>query len=346
MIDKDNIIATMKTDIGSHHSTETYYKLIALWAVCEAFAGGILHAVKMPFSGMILSSLAVMCITLIARYAPGRLHILKATFIVCIFKLMLSPHSPPTAYIAVGFQGLMGQILFLPGFSLISAVMLGFLALVESAIQKILVMIILYGVPFWEAVNEFLKKNFDPAHSHDYLYTLAILYVSLHALTGVLSGLFSAYLARNAEKWKGQYPHLMIKEYSEEEEEKKETGKARRKFKILYWIGWLFLLLLYVQAKTNPENAIMPVTKLTDVLIRAVLILAGWLLLISPILMRLLKKILSDGKKRMNREINQVLTLIPQTRHIFRESFRMSASVAGPERILIFFRILVINIMK
>ncbi len=49
---------------------------------------------------------------LIAYYVPLKGAILKATIIVAIFKMMLSPHTPPSAYIAVFFQGLLGQVLF------------------------------------------------------------------------------------------------------------------------------------------------------------------------------------------------------------------------------------------
>ncbi|MEO5990886.1 MAG: hypothetical protein ABIP68_04565, partial [Ferruginibacter sp.] len=68
-----------------------YYRLIALWAFCEGFAGGIMHITKIPFAGMFVSSLAVLCIILIGFFVNAR-AILKATVIVAIFKLMLSPH--------------------------------------------------------------------------------------------------------------------------------------------------------------------------------------------------------------------------------------------------------------
>src|SRR5687768_16638237 len=92
---------------------ELYYRLVSLWIVCEAFAGGILHAARIPFTGMMVSSLSVTCISLIAFFVPSRTAILKATIIVAFFKLMLSPHSPPTAYVALFFQGYMGQLLFI-----------------------------------------------------------------------------------------------------------------------------------------------------------------------------------------------------------------------------------------
>src|SRR4030095_14723436 len=89
-----------------------FYRLIALWALSEAMLGGIIHGLKIPVSGLVVGSCAVICICLIAYYIPSKGSIIKATVIVAIFKMMLSPQAPPPAYIAVFFQGLMGELLF------------------------------------------------------------------------------------------------------------------------------------------------------------------------------------------------------------------------------------------
>src|SRR5262245_11283230 len=89
-----------------------YYRLIAIWVVCEAMLGGIIHALKLPISGLVVGSCAITIVCLIAWYAPARGAILKATVIVAIFKMMLSPQAPLPAYFAVFFQGLMGEVIF------------------------------------------------------------------------------------------------------------------------------------------------------------------------------------------------------------------------------------------
>ena len=91
---------------------QIYYRLIALWVLCEAMLGGIIHGLKIPVSGLFVGSSAVICICLIAWYVPQKGAIIKATIIVAIFKMMLSPQAPPPAYIAVFFQGLLGELLF------------------------------------------------------------------------------------------------------------------------------------------------------------------------------------------------------------------------------------------
>src|SRR2546423_1443002 len=91
---------------------QIYYRLITLWVLCEATLGGIIHAARIPVSGLIVGSCAVICICLIAFYVPERGAILKATVTVAIFKMMLSPQTPVLAYTAVFFQGVIGEALF------------------------------------------------------------------------------------------------------------------------------------------------------------------------------------------------------------------------------------------
>ena len=61
----------MKIQQQNVYDKQVYYRLIALWVICEAFAGGIMHGIKLPFTGLIVSSLAITCINsclaLIAR---------------------------------------------------------------------------------------------------------------------------------------------------------------------------------------------------------------------------------------------------------------------------------------
>src|SRR5436190_14786354 len=135
-----------------------YYRLIALWVLCEAMLGGIIHGFKIPVSGLIVGSCAVICICLIAYYVPAKGAIIKATIIVAVFKMMLSPQAPPPAYIAVFFQGCLGELLFWNRrFHTLSSILLAMLALLESGLQRILVLTIVYGNEFWKAINDFIN---------------------------------------------------------------------------------------------------------------------------------------------------------------------------------------------
>ena len=57
-------------------------KLIAIWAISESGLGGLLHAAKIPFSGILLGSFAVIIITFIAKSSEERFNsIIKATML-------------------------------------------------------------------------------------------------------------------------------------------------------------------------------------------------------------------------------------------------------------------------
>ena len=121
-------------------------RLTALWALNEAGLGGLIHAMRVPFTGIVVGSMAVVLIALIAFFAERKAKaILKATVIVLLVKAAASPHTPLPAYVAVSFQGLAGALLFgwLPSVRL-GALLLGLLALWQGAVQKLLVITILY----------------------------------------------------------------------------------------------------------------------------------------------------------------------------------------------------------
>lgn len=322
---------------------ELYYRLIAFWAASEGFAGGIMHAVKMPFTGLVVSSLSVLSIVLIGYHCRGRLSILKATLLVCIFKLMLSPHSPPTAYLAVGFQGLMGQLLFMRRFSRPGAIFLGVLALVESSIQRILVMIFIYGVSFWEAVNAYVKKTVGSDGSIDILYWLAAGYILIHFLAGLMVGYFASVLASTAGEARKKYPHFIISEIPETGE-LETTGIKRRKIRFFMWAAFLLLLLFYIQSKVDPGNSVLPTGKVMDIFLRAFLILFIWYSILSPLLTGLLKRYLEKSRERNREDFSRINALVPGMRHIFIMSARLSGEAKGLRRVRLFFTILVMNI--
>jgi hypothetical protein len=88
-------------------------RLTALWALNEAGLGGLIHALRVPFTGIVVGSTAVVLIALIAFFAERKAKaILKATVIVLLVKAAASPHTPLPAYAAVSFQGLAGALLF------------------------------------------------------------------------------------------------------------------------------------------------------------------------------------------------------------------------------------------
>ena len=121
--------------------------------------GGIIHGLRIPLSGLIVGSLAVIFIALMANYVPEKGSIFKATWIVAIFKMMLSPEAPLAAYIAVFFQGFMGEVIFYQRKNFrLSCMILAVITLLESGMQRIVVLTVIYGSDLWQAVNTFINS--------------------------------------------------------------------------------------------------------------------------------------------------------------------------------------------
>ena len=324
---------------------QLYYRLIALWVICEGVAGGIMHGLQIPFSGMIISGSAVVCICLIAHFVPVKGAVIKATIIVLIFKMMLSPHTPPTAYIAVLFQGIMGQALFsLIGYHKIAAIILGVLALVESAIQRILVLVILYGSEFWKAVNEFIKKLLVVETVTNYTFWLAGIYILVHAIAGVFVGLLAIYIINKSKKEELIDSKYVIEDIEiQSEAVVKNPSKKKQRIKKGLFLIWMILLLLFLQSIFKIGEPILPSNKALMIFLRSLLIVFVWYYLIRPLLSNWINRRLKNKKEKSQSQINAILLLLPSTEYIFRKSWEFSSERKGFSRLGMFWKIVVGN---
>ena len=114
-----------------------------------------MHAFGSPFTGIFVGGISILLITLIALYSKRVwVTLIKALCIVLLVKLSVSPHSPITAYVAVSFQAIFGALIFsLFSVRAIPILLLGTVTFLESAMQKLLVLTILYGTSFWDAID-------------------------------------------------------------------------------------------------------------------------------------------------------------------------------------------------
>ena len=185
----------MFDSLSKEERTIAIQRLTALWALNECGLGGILHAVKSPFTGLVLGSIAMMCIALICTIAKNKWKPLLAALItVLIIKAMVSPHSSPTAYFAVAFQALSGALIYryIPNL-LIASMLFVTIGHIESALQRLLTLTILYGNALWEAIDmwgKWVSEKWQfvlPLHSSQ---LIIIAYLTIHFIAGLLVGWF------------------------------------------------------------------------------------------------------------------------------------------------------------
>jgi hypothetical protein len=179
------------------------YRIMALWAFVECSLGGLAHAFQLPFTGIYVGGGSIFCIVLLARFA-GTQHILPALATVLSLKFALNPHSPIGAYLAVTFQGLVGYVLFrFSNFFAFNTILLGFLGLLESALQKILVLTLLYGKGLYEVLDKIIAETAKVFGFLNYPHSTHLfgLYVCLYAFSGIWIGIFVNHYIKRMENF-------------------------------------------------------------------------------------------------------------------------------------------------
>ena len=211
-----------------------YYRLIALWVLCETMLGSIIHGAKIPGTGMLIASCSIVCISLIAYHYPAKGSILKATLVVAIFKMMLSPQVSPNAYIAVFFQGLMGEALFWNRkMYSVSCLLFGIVVLLESGLQRIIVMTIVYGKDFWEAINTFINGLTGQSIVTNYSLLFVLGYLSLHVVVGTIVGICVGRLPQKIDMWGIHHKEYLLDSETKESHnlEMPSSPKRRKKWR-------------------------------------------------------------------------------------------------------------------
>ena len=229
------------------NQTSILTKLTALWALSESGLGGFMHALKIPFTGFFLGGFAIVIISLIAHHTQHKSKsILKATLLVILVKALVSPHSPPMAYIAVAFQGLSGMAMFklIPNTRLASA-LFGLIALMESAIQKFLVMTLIFGQSLWEALDLFVKailKDFSFITNFSFSFWLIALYTGVYSIWGLVVGIWAGGLPKQLY-YKSDEVLFQLQNLNYTQHDILAYKKNKRKGKL---IGAFFLLVFIV----------------------------------------------------------------------------------------------------
>ena len=322
---------------------QIYYRLIAIWVLCEAMLGGIIHGFKIPVSGLVVGSCAVVCICLIGWYAPDKGAIIKATIIVAIFKMMLSPQAPPPAYIAVFFQGLLGELLFWRRrFFMLSCIVLAVLSLLESGLQRILMLTIVYGNDLWKVINNFINGLTKQKTSTNYSLLMGTGYVLLHLITGLFIGWWASLLPKRIEKW-SKDERYKIHIDNAAVTTLPATSRKKKRFKKGLFIIWLLLIALYVQSYFKIGTPLLPSHISLKILLRSLIIVLGWIFIVGPLLKQLLHGWLKKKQTQSQQEIQQVLQLLPVTQQLIIQSWKQSAGNKGWKRISTWSKIVLVN---
>ncbi len=316
-------------------------RITALWAFSEAAFGGILHSLKIPFKGVFIGCYAVIFITLIAASSNNKKEILRSTIIVILVKAVISPHSNIAAFFAVLLQGILGYFFFSFFRSIrMAAVLLGFFAMLFSAIQKLFLLTILFGNTLWNSIDFFVEYiltqlSINPhAQSLNASYLIIILYTAVHISAGILAGLFAVDLPAIIERQRFNFKQTIIQgNKGLGNLDINENGKKRWFLKPtgILLISFLVGVSIISYFTTGYENNLF--FEIIIMIVRLSAIMIVWIYIISPYILKRFNKTIEEKKFKYASEINKITVLFPQFNMIIKFCWNESARKKGFERI-------------
>jgi len=300
--------------------------------------GGFFHAIQSPFTGLLLGGLSVIYIGFIADQSKSRVKDLgKALLFVLLVKLAVSPHSPLGAYVAVSMQCAFGMLFFASISNYKAAALAtGIASLVSSALQKIIILTIVFGMPLWEAVDKFvlvvinlmdfvqLPENFSAS------MWLVLLYVVIYFAGGIAVGIVAGNLPGLLQSRKEELYH--ISQAFDKQRTTAPPPAARRgsAFTLpLIALALAALVFAFDYVFISSETAYRQ-------LIRTVAIIFAWVALLNPLLKYLLGKYLKGKSQAFEDQIAHVRETLPKISAFARFAWRRSRTMKGRWRLLNF----------
>ncbi|MDC1221150.1 hypothetical protein N8Z47_00620 [Salibacteraceae bacterium] len=316
-------------------------RITMLWAITECGLGGFFHAIQSPFTGLLVGGLSVIYISMIALISKQKAHeswpsqaraivydIGKSALFVLLVKALISPHSPIGAYFAVSLQAIIGIILFglIPSFKL-AAIITSVLATVSSAVQKILILLLLFGSSLFEAIDGFILAASQKLHfvnlpaGFSTSKTLALTYVAVYAIGGICIGIIAIQMPSWMNKRASELGAIMS-EYGTLDFKNLKQPKKQKSFAIILFVGLLIITLSFQFFFVSSESALWQLIRTTSILII-------WFLFIRPILKWWVSRLAEKNKHGLKQQLGIIKHDLPRIASFVPFALRKSRSMPG-----------------
>jgi antibiotic biosynthesis monooxygenase (ABM) superfamily enzyme len=323
------------------------YRITAIWAFSEAALGGVLHALRFPFTGLFIGSASVLFISLIGINSQSYSQIIRATLIVVIVKALVAPVSPLAAYFSVSLQGVLGYLLFsILGKTKITMVLLGLFSLLLSALQKIILTTILFGMLFWEAIDSFALTVTSqiPLLKEIKSYSASLIIIIIYSVLHIIAGIYAGLTAAKSDKWLSETNDLEILKEIDSTREGEFFSRMNSNKKKVWWkrksgiIIFLFLVIMILFSIFFPTSTSIQTLDVLFIIIRSLVITYVWFVFISPILVRYFQKYVKKKESENANEVMRITRLFPHFKSIVTFTWKKSENMKGLLRIKNFIR--------
>ena len=321
-------------------------RLTAIWALNECALGGILHATQIPFKGLIIGGFAVIIISLICVLSQNiKKSIVMSLLIVLSIKFLLSPHTSPTAYFAVAFQGFAGIAIFsIISNRYIAAMLLAVLAMLQSAFQKIIVLTLIFGTSIWEAVDIWGKWIGDQTGIFFETSSSVLLisfYLGVYFTGGIIIGHVAGNLTRDMfHFWEDSRYKLIL---NSSHQMNLRVVKTKRKNAM--YVVFTVLLLLILLSFLIVDDGDFALWRAIVILARVIGILFFWYAIIAPWIVKKINHYFSSRHGMIAEEIKETLSLLPYIAWIVRRSWREARTETPFKRFSTFFTLSIMYVL-
>ena len=314
-----------KTNLSSDQRAVAIQRLTALWAFSESGLGGIMHALQIPFTGLVVGGMSVIMICFIAQLSADQYkQILTSALLVLIIKAMVSPYTPFPAYIAVSFQALCGFFLFsLFRISFASILFLSLFAMLESAIQQLLILTLFFGQSFWKATDAFVTfvaKQCGSVLAHGSQWI-----IGLYLLVYFGGGIIIAWMAwKTLTNFSASKFDQVISDGTFKEGIRQTAVSDNKKNTRKLWLILLLLIMLSVVLfllSSDAKQGWLAVSKTVSWTLSVIML---WYMLINPLFIKLIKIVLQKKESYYSDAISRTLSFLPVLRQLTALAWRES----------------------
>ncbi len=329
-------------------------RLTALWALSESALGGILHALHIPLTGLVIGSVAVIMITLIGMFSREKGAILRATFIVLTVKALVSPHTPINAYFAVLLQGALGEFFFRVIQSPArSSLLLGVITLFLSGIQKFLILTIVFGLTIWHSIDLFTNYALTQmpliGGAHPLIPVSAIvisIYIFLHITAGVMAGLAAPRIGKRVlAEYEAFDAVLDTFGYTEAPTDLQKKKRPRWLKKLTAYFVFLVALSIVLLSYAVPVFEKETGAAALFMIVRSLVIMGVWYFLLGPFLLKRFKRFLAKKQNMYADDVRLILDILPFLRRVVTKSWHLSREYSGLKRYKKLINIMVMSVL-
>jgi len=192
--------------------------------------------------------------------------------------------------------------------------LLGFFSLLFSALQKLILLTLLFGTGLWNSIDLFVDFVFSQIkvlpHSQSLSFSLIIvsLYTGLHIAAGIYIGFKSSLIPKWVEHKSLTFETLGFNfQKSESILIEQKTHKKRSWWKRASAIYlFAFLIVLMLLSYFFPQLGRNKAYEILFMMMRSVIITIIWFSVLSPFILKYFKKFVEKNKFKHASEINEI----------------------------------------